>query len=171
MKNPNAFPDVREEETRDRINGALASATNRSFLTPYIAWEAASKILIPLNIFLGRPHTLEGVDGIVVLPVDQFGKKMGMTDQGEFDDFDGREKDETHGEAASDGDKHVQGTHEYQPLNNKLDQVGVKDETYHLYFEYQLNEYGMYDVFVEVVTDEELAELEADNVEEDSEES
>lgn len=167
MKNTHAFPDIRDEETRDKVNASLSLATNRSFLTPYIAWEAAIKTLAPLNIFLGRPQTLENTDGIIVLPVDQFGKKMGMTDSGVFDDFDGREKDETHGEPSTEGDKYLQGSHEYEEINNKEKAVGVKDETYHLYFEYQLNEYGMYDVFVEIVTDEELEEL---GVEEESEE-
>lgn len=151
--------DIRDENTRFIINGKIAHITDRSFLSPYIPWELVCKALLPYKIFPEKV-SFSGVDGIVVQDVNQFGIKSGMTDDAKFNDIDGLKKDETHGEPSSEGQKDEEGKHDFQQITK----VAKEDdnETYHLYFEYQLNEYGLYDVFCEIITDLELDELDAE---------
>lgn len=47
-------------------------------------------------------------------------------------------------------------------VTNTGEVVTKVDYPYHLYFEYQRNEFGMYDVFCEIVNEEELKELLSD---------
>jgi hypothetical protein len=44
-------------------------------------------------------------------------------------------------------------------MNNAGEVVTKAEYPYHLYFEYQMNSYGMYDVFCEIVNEEDLEEL------------
>lgn len=74
--------DVRESAVRDNINRLLAGSTNGKFLTPYNAFERVCKTLANFHIFPPRTTFLEGDSGAVNFSVNQFGFKMGMTDDG-----------------------------------------------------------------------------------------
>ena len=78
----NGVIDVRDSAVRDNINKLLAGATNGKFLTPYIAFERVCKTLANFHIFPPRTTFFEGDSGAVNFAINQFGFKMGMTDDG-----------------------------------------------------------------------------------------
>ena len=78
----NGVIDVRDSAVRDNINKLLAGATNGKFLTPYIAFERVCKTLANFHIFPPRTTFFEGDSGAVNFAINQFGFKMGMTNDG-----------------------------------------------------------------------------------------
>lgn len=74
---------VDDPAVRDTINVMLNGVTCKSFVTPYIAFERVSKVLAQFHIHLSRTIFLENDSGVVVLPISQFGDKVGMTDNGQ----------------------------------------------------------------------------------------
>ena len=127
------FIGVDDAGVRDNINSLLTGATAKSFLTPYSALEKVSKVLANYHIFLPKYTFAEGNSGVTAFEVNQFGEKMGMTNQGIV--------------------------------------KTVEDSPYFIYFEYQMNDLGMFEVFSEIVTEDELSELMDEyNDEEDDEE-
>ena len=126
------FIGVDDAGVRDNINSLLTGATAKSFLTPYSALEKVSKVLANYHIFLPKYTFAEGNSGVTAFEVNQFGEKMGMTNQGIV--------------------------------------KTVEDLPYFIYFEYQMNDLGMFEVFSEIVTEDELSELMDEYNEEDEEE-
>ena len=117
----NGVIDVRDSAVRDNINKLLAGATSGRFLTPYIAFERVCKTLANFHIFPPRTTFFEGDSGAVNFAINQFGFKMGQTDDGRV--------------ITSDEDPH------------------------HIYFEYRMNDYGMFEIFCEIVDQSELEEI------------
>ena len=115
------FIGVDDAGVRDNINSLLTGATSKSFLTPYSALEKVSKVLANYHIFLPKYTFAEGNSGVTAFEVNQFGEKMGMTNQGIV--------------------------------------KTAEDSPYFIYFEYQMNDLGMFEVFSEIVTEDELSEL------------
>ena len=126
------FIGVDDAGVRDNINSLLTGATSKSFLTPYSALEKVSKVLANYHIFLPKYTFAEGNSGVTAFEVNQFGEKMGMTNQGIV--------------------------------------KTAEDSPYFIYFEYQMNDSGMFEVFSEIVTEDELSELMDEYNEEDEEE-
>jgi hypothetical protein len=116
--------DVNDSGVRDSINNILTMTMARKYITPYIALERVKKALANFHIFLPKYSFLEGDSGMAVFDVNQFGDKMGMTDDGQF--------------------------------------IKEVSPTYHVYFEYQMSDCGMFEIFCEVVSKAELDEILAD---------
>lgn len=76
--------DINDEDVRDNINALLNGVTDRNSPTPYTALEHAKKVLANFHIFLPRTPFLEGDSGYEVWPVNQFGEKVGMDNDGQF---------------------------------------------------------------------------------------
>jgi hypothetical protein len=76
--------DIERDAIRDEINGILASIAARPCVTPYSSLNKVRKALSYFSIFLPKRVYLEGRHGIEVWEVNQFGDKMGVTDQGEW---------------------------------------------------------------------------------------
>lgn len=76
--------DINDEDVRDNINALLNGVTDRNSPTPYTALEHVKKVLANFHIFLPRTPFLEGDSGYEVWPVNQFGEKVGMDDDGQF---------------------------------------------------------------------------------------
>jgi hypothetical protein len=147
--------DVSDDAARDGLNSLLTGVTNSKFLTPYIALERVSKVLANFHIFIPKHSFLQGDSGMFVWPINQFGLKFGQTNDGKF------MKD---GEVLKDSSK---GDHEEGEDFNIIDQPETDSEDeYSVFFEYQLSDCGMYEVFCEIVDKEELEDL-LDDVEED----
>ena len=127
------FIGVEDAAVRDNINSLIAGVTKSKFLTPYIAFERVSKVLANFHIFPPKQQFLDQDHGIVAVEINQFGSKVGMTNDGEV--------------------------------------VTSDSSPYYLYFEYEDDDEGMFEVFSEIVTSDELDEIlsETDN-EEDEEE-
>ena len=137
--------DVENSAVRDQINQLLAGATSGKFITPYIALERVAKTLANFHIFIPSQHFLEGDSGTMMWPVSQYGNKIGMTNQGEFVVSGGTDKDETHG-------PHVGGEGSYIAAT-------PEENEYTIYFEYRQSDCGMFMVFCELVSKDELAEI------------
>jgi hypothetical protein len=147
--------DVSDDAARDGLNSLLTGVTNSKFLTPYIALERVSKVLANFHIFIPKHSFLQGDSGMFVWPINQFGLKFGQTNDGKF------MKD---GEVLKDSSK---GEHEEGEDFNIIDEPETDSEDeYSVFFEYQLSDCGMYEVFCEIVDKEELEDL-LDDVEED----
>lgn len=147
--------DVQDKEVRENINILLNRATHEKYLTPYIAFERVSKVLANFLIFLPNQGFMEGDFGNAVIPVEQFGIKAGMTNTGQFVTKGEVEKDFTHGpHVGGEGNEEVS-----EPQDIKC----------FVYFEYQLGDCGMFNVFCQIVEQEELDEILAD-LEEESQE-
>jgi hypothetical protein len=147
--------DVSDDAARDGLNSLLTGVTNSKFLTPYIALERVSKVLANFHIFIPKHSFLQGDSGMFVWPINQFGLKFGQTNDGKF------MKD---GEVLKDSSK---GEHEEGENFNIIDEPETDSEDeYSVFFEYQLSDCGMYEVFCEIVDKEELEDL-LDDVEED----
>ena len=118
------FVGVDNGPVRDNINIHLASVTARPHATPYHAMEMIRKVLAPFSIFPPKTNFLDGDSGHEVFQINQFGDKMGMTNDGT---------------------------------------VVVKNfDPYYVYFEYQMNDKGSFDIFCEIVTEDELEEIMSD---------
>ena len=132
--------DIEDSAVRDNINSLLAGMTSGKFVTPYIALERVAKTLANFHIFLPAQTFLEGDSGTVIVPINQYGLKMGQNDNGEV--------------------------------------VTVPSAKYTVFFEYRMSDCGMFEVFCEVVDEDELdeiltdleAELNDDDTEEEEEE-
>ena len=116
--------DIRDSAVRDNLNALLSGATACRFISPYVALEKVSKVLANYHIFLPKYSFMEGDSGVATFELNQFGKKMGMTDDGRV--------------------------------------VTAEDNEYSIFFEYRMTDSGMFDVFCEVVDQEELDEILAD---------
>ena len=118
------------------LNALIARATKSSCTTPYVALERIQKILAQHFIFLPKHALNDGDQGNLIFHLDQFGSKLGQTDDGEI---------------------------------NLTPESGM-----YFYFEYSLNENGYYEVFSEIVNEEDLEEIlqdyDGDDAEEDLEE-
>ena len=75
--------DINDSAVRDGLNGQISGITNGKFLTPYIALERVSKALANFHIFLPKYTFMEGDSGSAVFDCNQFGLKMGQTDDGQ----------------------------------------------------------------------------------------
>lgn len=117
--------DIRDSAVRDNVNALLNAVTSGKFVTPYIALERVGKVLANFHIFLPKYSFMEGDSGMATFEVNQFGLKMGMTDDGRV-------------VTADDEDK------------------------YSIFFEYRMSDSGMFNVFCELVDEEELDDLLAD---------
>lgn len=113
--------DINDSAVRDTVNSMLDGITAHCFITPYIALERVSKVLANFHIFLPKYTFMEGDSGLATFPVNQFGEKMGMTNDG-----------------------HV---------------VTTPSSPFTLWFEYQLNDTGKYDVFCMIVNQDEFHDL------------
>lgn len=74
--------DIRDSSVRDTINNLIDGVTNQCFVTPYIALERVSKVLAYFHIHLPKYTFMEGESGLATFPINQFGNKMGMTNDG-----------------------------------------------------------------------------------------
>ena len=118
------FVGVDNGPVRDNINIHLAAVTAKCCSTPYHAMEMIRKVLAPFSIFPPKTNFLDGDSGHEVFQINQFGDKMGMTNDGT---------------------------------------VVVKNfDPYYVYFEYQMNDMGSFDIFCEIVTEDELEEIMSD---------
>lgn len=118
------FVGIEDPAVRDNLNQLLAGVTHDKFITPYIALERVAKALANYHIFIPKHSFLEGDSGMLTFPINQFGGKMGMQNDGEV--------------------------------------VTTPASDFTIFFEYRMGDCGMFDVFCEVVNEEELAELLAD---------
>lgn len=118
------------------LNALIARATNRAFITPYIALENIQKILAQHFIFLPKHNLDDGDQGNLIFHLDQYGSVVGQTNDGQF---------------------------------NLTPESGM-----YFYFEYSLNDNGFYDIFSEIVDEDDLEEIlqdyDGDDAEEDLEE-
>ena len=76
--------DIERDAIRDEINGILSAIASRPCVTPYASLNKIRKALAYFHIHLPKRVYLEGRHGIEVWEVNQFGDKMGVTDQGEW---------------------------------------------------------------------------------------
>jgi hypothetical protein len=74
--------DIRDSSVRDGLNQQLAGVTSGKYVTPYIAFERVCKALANFHIFPPRTNYFEGDSGAVNFRIDQFGSKIGMTNDG-----------------------------------------------------------------------------------------
>jgi hypothetical protein len=118
------FVGIEDPAVRDNLNQLLAGVTHDKFITPYIALERVAKALANYHIFVPKHSFLEGDSGMVTFPINQFGGKVGMQNDGEV--------------------------------------VTAPSSNFTIFFEYRMGDCGMFDVFCEVVNEEELDELLAD---------
>lgn len=137
--------DIKDSAVRDQINQLLSIATERKFITPYIALEKVAKVLANFHIYIPSQHFLEGDSGALVWPINQFGVKAGMTNDGQYVVKGDYRKDYTHG-------PHVEGEdNEMSPPRDNSD--------HHIFFEYRQGDCGMFEIFCEVVDQDELEEI------------
>jgi len=115
--------DINNSNVRATLNSLLGMATSGRFVTPYIPFMKASRLLAKYSIIL--PQTiLMGQSGRKVFNIDQFGLKIGMKDDGK---------------------------------------VVTKDQSdYKVFFEYKLNEDGMYEIYCEVIDQDDIDEINLD---------
>jgi hypothetical protein len=92
---------------------------------------------------------LEGDSGTVIVPIEQYGIKVGMSNASTFIKKGEVGKDFTHG-------PHVEGE------DNELSDNSGNTPKYTVFFEYRMSDCGMFMVFCEVVDEEELDEILAD---------
>ena len=78
------FVGVDSEEVRDNINSLLAGITGRPYVNPYMALQRVAKTLAYFHIVIPQYTFTEGEHGMTAFPIDQFGMKVGMNDQGEM---------------------------------------------------------------------------------------
>lgn len=77
------FVGVDNGPVRDNINIHLASITAKPHATPYHALEMVRKVLAPFHIFIPSTNFLDGDSGHEIFEINQFGDKMGMTNDGQ----------------------------------------------------------------------------------------
>lgn len=138
--------DIENSEARDQINTLLTSITSQRFVTPYIGLERVAKTLANFHIFIPSSSFFEGDSGIAVWPVNQFGIKMGQTNSGDFVEKGNVSKDMTHGP--------------HMPGEGVPEEHGeTSNNEYSIFFEYQMSDNGMFDIFCEIVNEDELTEI------------
>lgn len=119
--------DIEDPQVLVALNAGLAEATMTSSITPYVAWARVQKVLATYHVFIPNAF-LEGADGHEVMPINQFGKRFGQTNDGDF---------------------------------------VVRDESdLYLYFEWEMNDSGLFKIFAEVVNSEDLDQILSDYDEE-----
>lgn len=138
--------DIEDSAVRDNINSLLAGMTNGKFVTPYIALERVAKTLANFHIFMPAQTFLEGDSGTAIVPINQYGIKVGMSNASTFIKKGEVGKDFTHG-------PHVEGE------NNELPNESDNTTKYTVYFEYRMSDCGMFEIFCEVVDEDELDEI------------
>lgn len=141
--------NIEDSAVRDNLNVLLAGMTSGKFVTPYIALERVAKTLANFHIFLPAQSFLEGDSGTMIVPINQYGIKIGMNNASTFIKKGEVGKDFTHG-------PHVEGE------DNELNNNQTTDMKYTVFFEYRMSDCGMFMVFCEVVDEEELDEILAD---------
>jgi len=140
--------DIRDAAVRDNLNSLLAGVTSEKFVTPYIAYQRVSKVLASYHIFVPVNTFLEGDSGHLAHSINQFGPKFGQTDDGQFVINGEVRKDYTHG-------PHEEGE------GNQLIQKPTVTE-YYMYFEYRMSDCGMFNVFCEIVDEDDIEEIMTD---------
>lgn len=143
--------DIENSSTRDGLNSQLAGVTAGKFVTPYIALERVSKALANFHIFIPRHSFLEGDSGMFVWPINQFGIKFGQNNDGTFVQDGVVLKDTSKGIHPEGEDNKVIPEPNREP-----------DKAFSVYYEYRQSDCGMFNVFCEVVSQEELDEILAD---------
>lgn len=76
--------DLEKPAVRGQINNTLSAVTAAPCVSPYVALHRIMKALGYFSIVLPKKIYMEGNKGVEVYELNQFGDKMGMTDQGEF---------------------------------------------------------------------------------------
>lgn len=161
--NARGIIDIEDSSVRDGLNSQLAGVTAGKFVTPYIALERISKALANYHIFVPRHSFLEGDSGMFVWPINQYGIKFGQNNDGTF---------VQDGEVLKDTSKGIHPEGE----DNKVVSEPNRDvnKPFSIFFEYRQSDCGMFNIFCEVVSqdelDEILADLEAELNDEDDEE-
>ena len=148
--------NVDDPAVRDNINSLLTNALMSCTLTPYIALEKVRKVLAYFHISIPGTSFMEGDRGIKTFDVEQFGLKYGMKDNGSVVNFNSVSKDMTHG-PHTDGENFN---------TNHPPETKDTNEKFFIYFEYKQNDKGLFDIFSEIVTQDELDDL-LDDAEED----
>lgn len=143
--------DIENSSVRDGLNSQLAGVTATKFVTPYIALERITKTLANYHIFIPRHSFLEGDSGMFTWPVNQFGLKIGQQNDGSFVQDGAVLKDTSKG-------IHPEGE------DNKTIPVPNReiDKPFSIFFEYRQSDCGMFNIFCQVVSQDELDEILAD---------
>lgn len=152
--------NIDDPNVLDGLNTIIAGVTSTKFVTPYIAYERVQKALANFLIFPPRPSFFQGDSGMYTYPINQFGDKFGQKNDGSFVKDGETLKDETHGD-------HPPG----EPLQGTIqDTVSDSEEKYTLYFEWRQSDCGMFNIFAEVVTEDDLQDILGDLEDEMNEE-
>lgn len=77
------FVGVDDPAVRDNINNLLDGVTAKNFITPYIGLERISKVLANFHISVPKYTFAGGDEGVTAFEINQFGPKIGMTDDGQ----------------------------------------------------------------------------------------
>ena len=143
--------NIENSSVRDGLNSQLAGVTTGKFVTPYIALERVSKALANFHIFIPRHSFLEGDSGMLVWPINQFGIKFGQQNDGTF---------VQDGEVLKDTSK---GIHPEGEDNKVVSEPNKNvEKPFSVIFEYRQSDCGMFNIFCEVITQEELDEILSD---------
>ena len=149
--NAKGIIDIENSSVRDGLNSQIAGVTAGKFVTPYIALERVSKALANYHISIPRHSFLEGDSGMFVWPINQFGIKFGQNNDGTF---------VQDGEVLKDTSK---GIHPEGEDNKVVSEPNRDiDKPFSVFFEYRQSDCGMFNVFCEVISQEELDEILAD---------
>ena len=143
--------DIENSSVRDGLNSQLAGVTTGKFVTPYIALERVSKALANFHIFIPRHSFLEGDSGMFVWPINQFGIKFGQQNDGTF---------VQDGEVLKDTSKGIHPEGEDNKVVSEPNKNAEKPLS--VIFEYRQSDCGMFNIFCEVITQEELDEILSD---------
>jgi uncharacterized Zn ribbon protein len=149
--NTRGIIDIDNSSVRDGLNSQIAGVMSGKFITPYIALERVTKALANYHIFIPRHSFLEGDSGMFVWPINQFGIKFGQQNDGTF---------VQDGEVLKDTSK---GIHpEGEDFKTTQEPNKEVNKPFSIFFEYRQSDCGMFNVFCEVVSQEELDEILAD---------
>ena len=75
--------DIENDSVRDNINNLLAAVTASPAISPYTALERVRKVLTQFHINLPAHTFMEGSQGSTTFEINQFGSRIGMTNDGE----------------------------------------------------------------------------------------
>lgn len=75
--------DIDDPQVLVTLNAGLSEVTAVPCMSPYNAWARVQKVLAAYHIFIPNSY-LEGSIGHEVLPLNQFGKRFGQTNDGDF---------------------------------------------------------------------------------------
>lgn len=133
--------DITDISTMSNINALLGRALNQEFITPYIALEKVRQVLAYFSVHLeGTTKLFSGDEGSFTFAVLQFGGITGVGESPETDEDEAR---------------------------SPFSPIAAPPEARFIYFTWELNEEGTFDVWAEIVTATELTELITDEDEED----